>query len=299
MPKLFITVNADKIDVAYNTKVVSFIKDVIKSIDPVKYEQLYYYNDNGIVRYNKKPKPFCVGVKPYNYLKPKEEMEKERNNNERPFEIEDGMIRLKDGMFTIIISALDTKFLNDIAQQIKSNKERYKAMYGWEIKYDPIMPEDKQEVYIRKNKIKIRTITPIIAVDKEGKLIDIEKEPDEFNDSLNYIMNQVFMATFGRSLKRPIKLIPVKYKIQKNILSFDGFSRVIKGYYGDFILQGDPEDINYIISLGIGFRRSQGYGMITVTPAERIRWVAKRRINRSLGKRKSFNKKPNFKAAHK
>lgn len=292
MPKLFITVNTDKLDVNYNTKVVSFIKDVIKAIDPIKYERLYYYNDGGTVRYNKDPKPFCLGVKPYNYLKSKEKMLEEKNNNKKLFEIEDNMMWLEDGMFTIIISALDTKFLNDIAQQIRDNKEKYKDMYGWEIKYDPVMPKDKQEIYIGKNKIKIRTITPIIVTNKEGELIDIEKQPNEFNDSLNYIMNEVFRATFGRPLKKPVSLTPIKYKIQKSVLSFNGFTKTLKGYYGDFKLEGDPEDINYMISLGIGFRRSQGYGMITITPAERISWTLKRekRKGKVLAKGKNFRK---------
>jgi CRISPR-associated endoribonuclease Cas6 len=294
MPKLFITIKADAISRNYNMQAVAFIKDVIKSIDAKRYEELYYYNDNGVVRANKKPKPFCVGVKPYYYLKPKEEMKKQRDSNEKLFEIDRDLMKLKDGMFTIIVSSTDKKFLEEIMEQIKNNKEKYKTMYGWEIEYDPVMPADKQEIYIRKNRIKIDTITPIVVTDKEGQLIDIQKEPDKFNDSLNYIMNHIFLATFGRGLKIPVKLIPVKYKIQKNKLAIDNYSGTIKGYYGRFILEGDREDINYMISLGIGFRRSQGYGMITLAPSEKIQLQMNKKRG-TFGRRNSFTKQKNKK----
>ncbi|MGH2331191.1 CRISPR-associated endoribonuclease Cas6 [Thermoanaerobacter mathranii] len=273
MPKLFITVKADEISRNYNMQAVAFIKGVLKNINPKKYEELYYYNDNGTVRANKRPKPFCLAVKPYFYLKPKEEMKKQIKSGGRIFEIDEesrDKIKLKDEIFTIIISSPDSSFLKQIMEEIIRNKKKYEEEQSWKFEYDPVMPDNLQEPYIRKKRIKISTITPIVVTDRDGNLIDIEKDADKFNESLSYIMNQIFLAAFNRGLKRPIKLKPLKYKIQKNILIVDGYTKTIQGYYGRFWLEGDTEDINYILSLGLGFRRSQGYGMITLAPSEKI-----------------------------
>lgn len=284
MPKLFITIKTDKLSRNYNMQAVAFIKSVLKNIDPQKYEELYYYNDNGTVRANKKPKHFCLAVKPYFYLKPKEEMQKQIKNGGRIFEIDKDTITLNDGIFTIIISSPDSTFLKQIMEEIIKNKSKYEQEHGWKFEYDPIMPDNLQEPYINKKRIKISTITPIVVTDKDGNLIDIKDEHNRFNESLNYIMNQVFLSAFNRGLKRPIDLKPLKYKIQKNILIVDGYKKTILGYYGRFWLEGDAEDINYILSLGLGFRRSQGYGMITLAPSERIKL--------QLKKKKPFKVKP-------
>lgn len=270
MPKLFITIKADEISRNYNMQAVAFIKSVLKNIDPQKYEKIYYYNDSGIVRANKKPKHFCLAVKPYFYLKSKEEMKQQIKNGGKIFEVDEDTIKLSDGIFTIIISSPDSTFLKQVMEEIIKNRSKYEQEYGWRFEYDPVMPDNLQEPYINKKRIKISTITPVVVTDKDGNLIDIEKEPDRFNESLNYIMNQVFLAVFNRGLKRPIKLKPLRYKIQKNILIVDGYSKTIRGYYGRFWLEGNTEDINYILSLGLGFRRSQGYGMITLAPSEKI-----------------------------
>ncbi|MGB9812447.1 MAG: CRISPR-associated endoribonuclease Cas6 [Thermovenabulum sp.] len=301
MAKLFITLKADKISRNYNMQAVAFIKDVIKSIDPIEYEKLYHYNDNGVVRANKKPKPFCIGVKPYNYLKTKEEMEKQKQNKEKLYEAEGDMLKLKEGIFTIIVSAADKELLQKMAEELKKSREAYKVAFGWNIAFDPVI---KQEPYIKSGRIKIRTVTPIVVTDREGHLIDIEKEANKFNESLNYIMNQVFLAVFGRPLKKPINLMPVKdkdtkkyvYSIVKNTIKVDNFEGIIKGYCGRFYIAGDPEDINHIINLGIGFRRSQGYGMITLAPSEMVKIKLKKGKARFSDKGKNTNKQGNQKA---
>ncbi|WP_083947323.1 CRISPR-associated endoribonuclease Cas6 [Thermovenabulum gondwanense] len=126
-----------------------------------------------------------------------------------------------------------------------------------------------REKSITNNEVVFKTLSPLYIRGKDGKPLTPINE--NFEIELNYIMNTVLMNYRGYGLKRDLCFTPldlrkqiIKEKIESFIKKTGKEYMTLTVYKGAFKLFGDPEDLRDIYFLGIGFRRSEGFGMVEV-----------------------------------
>lgn len=231
----------EKIPVAYNMMVVSLIKDALKNVDPEYYEKIYMYGN----KKNKKSKNFCFAV----FL--------------NKFKLEDDIFKLDDKI-SIVISSPDVEFLIKLYNGLlKINEFKYKDFI---LKKQRIIPV--KEKNITGNEVLFRTLSPLYIKDKDNK--PISPDAVEFEEEMNYISNISLQNYRGYGLKCGLKFKPIimeKQVVKEEISEFKENSNkkymFVNAYKGEFILQGDTEDLNDIYKLGAcSFRRNQGFGCI-------------------------------------
>lgn len=233
----------DKFPVAYQMLGVSLVKEALKSVDIDYFNNLYCFEDG---KANKKTKDFCFSM----YMKGYEKKEdifliKDRvviNFSSPNYEF---MINLYNGLLKI--KSFDYKSFN-------LNKMRINLV---------------REKSIDKRKITFRTLSPIHIKDN-NKALDIEDK--NFVKELNYITDMILESYRGFGLKEELIFIPSK-NMKKKVVKQDISAfrkKTNKNYYyvnsfaGIFRLEGDINDLKDIYMLGLGFKRSQGFGMIEV-----------------------------------
>lgn len=231
------------IPIGYRMMIVSLLKKAIEKGDKEYFNKLYYYNE----KKNKKIKSFCFGT----YL--------------QNFKFEEEGIKV-DGKINITISTPDymlgVSMYNGL---LKLSTYRYKDKYEF-IKEKVILEKEK---IISDEHVVLKTLSPIVIKDSEGKKVDIDSE--NYEKELNYISNIILESYRGYGLKRKLVFMPIKMK--KNVVKEEitGFTKeinkkyiYINGYSGIFTMEGDIEDLNLLLQLGIGFRRSEGFGLISL-----------------------------------
>lgn len=132
--------------------------------------------------------------------------------------------------------------------------------------------EVKKEPVIKSRKVRFKTLSPLIVREHiqstEGQQ-DIYYPLDannleKFNRQLNINMKPVFEEYFGEN--HPVKVtlkngdkirhVPIKVRRKNGEIGF------LKGNIGTFTLQGSPEALNFIYQVGLGAKRSYGFGML-------------------------------------
>lgn len=235
--------NTEKIPLSYNMMFVSLIKESLKKVNKDYYERLYNYEGKN----NKKIKNFCYSVMLKNFI------------------ISNDEFKIKDRIL-FNVSTPDYEFginvYNGLLNTINfdyQNKYHIKKLKIHLIK----------EKSIKQDQVVLKTLSPICIKDKSNNFI----LPDDKNyaDNVNYIVNESLHSFRGYGLKKPLdfekilmKRVVVKEKIRgfKEVTDKDIF--YVNASSGIFKLTGDIEDLNLIYKLGIGFRRSQGFGMIDI-----------------------------------
>lgn len=233
----------EALPIAYNMMFVSLIKEALKAVDAEYLEKLYVFEGKG----NKQIKGFCFSVYFNNF----------KLNNE-VLEIDDKI--------SFNISTSDYKFfLNLYNGLIKINEFSYKDKY----KLRKIKIKLINEKNINSEQIVFKTLSPIYMKDKNNNALAPMEE--EYVKELNYIINTTLECCRGYGLKRPIEFENVLMKkrvVKENIREFknetDKDIFYVNSYTGVFKLTGDIEDLRDVYVNGIGFRRSQGFGMIEV-----------------------------------
>ncbi|WP_294358716.1 CRISPR-associated endoribonuclease Cas6 [uncultured Clostridium sp.] len=231
------------IPIGYRIMIVSLLKNAIEKGDKEYFDKLYYYND----KKNKKIKSFCFGT----YLE--------------DFKFEGDIIRV-NGKMNITISTPD--YILGIAIYnglLKLGTYKFKDKYEF-IREKVILEKEK---WITTENIVLKTLSPIVIKNSEGKPVDIAN-PD-YSKELNYICNLMLNSYRGYGLRKNLIFNPVTMKknvIKEEITGFSNNSKkkfiYINGYSGTFVLEGDIEDLNLLLQLGIGFRRSEGFGLISL-----------------------------------
>ena len=115
--------------------------------------------------------------------------------------------------------------------------------------------------------ITCKTLSPIFIRDRAGKAIDINDS--KFQEVLNYICNLYIKNYRGDGLRQELKISPInmrKVVIKEEITGFKEITGkefiYIDSYKGLFNLEGDISDLQILLEAGIGFRRSEGLGLI-------------------------------------
>ncbi len=191
------------------------------------------------------------------------------------FFIEGDFIKV-EGTSKLIISTGDSEFgikLYSGLLKLKNKKLGSTSSFGGFEITSVVIPKSS---VISSNKVLIKTLSPLVVVTKDKKPIlpkEIENgspdnfviyDTERFNEELNYISSC--------ALKKPVNLrftpvsgrkVVVKHRIGSENNPESRMIRLV-AFKGTFYLEGDPEDLNELYRMGIGFRRSQGFGCIEV-----------------------------------
>lgn len=273
-----VTYKASKLPKAYRFMFVSLLKKALYDYDKEFFKELYFYTDKQEGRKDFDPAVSLMGE----FLKECDEKTFEEfcvsmNDATRKNK------KTKDFTFAIYLKdfkdcgkdlsadeiVLNISSPNQILMIFLCNALTSLNHFCYEGKYSL---EKKNIRVLRSRKITtdyglFKTMSPIAVKNKSGKFLDITDK--EYQESLNYIINQTLKNYRNIGLIQPIEFIPVDMKkvvVQEKIKGFTEKTgkefMYINSYTGAFILKGNPIDLNDIYDLGIGFRRSQGFGMI-------------------------------------
>lgn len=224
----------------YRVMIISMIKRSIEISDKEYFKELYFYEG----KKNKKIKPFSFGVYFRDYI------------------IKGDIVQV-NGDISIIISTPDYNFGIALYNGLLRMEEYIFNKYTFIKKKVSL----EKESVVNSNKIILKTLSPIHIKDKNNKPIDIKSE--EYSKELNYISNIILKTYRGYGLKEELeftsiamKKMVIKEKIKGFIENNNKEYIYINGYSGIFTLKGDVEDLQLLMQLGIGFRRSEGFGLI-------------------------------------
>ncbi|MBD7912071.1 CRISPR-associated endoribonuclease Cas6 [Clostridium cibarium] len=231
---------------AYRMMISSLIKKSIETVDESYFREMYYYGE----KKNKKIKPFTFSVFFNDYKIEKEEV-------------------MINGQVSIILSTSDYNFgiiLYNGLLKLKSYFYKNNETDSYEIDIQRVILE--KEKLINDERILCKTLSPIHIKDKTNKPVSIES--NEFVDGLNYISNIALETIRGEGLREELKFTPIKnikkVVAKEEITDFKQITKkryiYIEGYSGSFYLEGNIEDLRMLMQIGLGFRRSEGFGLI-------------------------------------
>lgn len=238
-----IELKTNKISIAYQMQIVSMIKEALKNIDEEYYKELYLFDET---RKNKKIKDFAFSV----YFK--------------DFELKDDIIKVNDKIILTITSNNDL-FMIKLYNALVSKKHYVYKEFTLDVD-KIIMKEEKQ---INQDSAIFTTLSPLCLISKDKNFLEVDD--DEFEDSLNYICNLIVNNSCNRNLKKRLKFTNLDMKrviVKEEIKNFSEITNrkylCTKGMKGVFKLEGDKEDLNILYKCGLGFRRSQGFGVVNL-----------------------------------
>ena len=229
-----------KIPIGNRFMICSLIKRAISDGDTELFNSIYKYED----KKNKKIKDFTFSI----YL--------------NDFKVSQSYIDV-NGKIIVTISTSNYNVWIAIYNGLLGNKSFTYKDYKLEVVKVTLLKENK----VTTNSIVCKTLSPIFIKDKEGKAIDIYD--DSFEETLNYI-SDIYLKTFrGMGLTERIKFSPIDMKkvvIKEEIAGFQEVTGkkfiFIDAYKGVFNLQGNIHDLQILLEAGLGFRRSEGFGLI-------------------------------------
>ncbi|OON98287.1 MAG: CRISPR-associated endoribonuclease Cas6 [Epulopiscium sp. Nele67-Bin004] len=239
--KLIVKIQCDKFPIMYQMLGVSLIKQALGSTSSTYCDQLYKFEDN---KSNKKAKNFCFAFKVVDYKLQKEE-----------FDVK--------GEVVLIISSPDNEFMLRVYNGLIQNRNFKYNNYELNIKNVFI----KDHKTCRRLQVVLKTQSPIWIKNNVGQSVEIDDA--EYQKEFNYICDKVLEAYRGYGLRSELNFEPVNMRrkvVKQYIREFkDATNKDIfytNCYEGIFKLYGDVDDINDLIQLGFGFKRSQGYGLV-------------------------------------
>jgi CRISPR-associated endoribonuclease Cas6 len=228
------------IPVSYHYMVISMLKESFLLSAPEKMEELYIYEG----KRNKRSKPFTFAVLLNKFQK---------IDNE--FFIE--------GNVKIIVSSSDAQWLLYLYNGLIQKKKFLYKQYTLELERVRILPE----LLPTSTRCTFRTLSPIVIKNKQGLFIS-PNHPD-FHPTLQYICDKTLENATGKGLHGTVTFTSISMKkrvVQQQHEHFESLNEestlYIDGYVGLFILEGVVEDLQRLTQIGIGFRRSQGFGCI-------------------------------------
>ena len=112
---------------------------------------------------------------------------------------------------------------------------------------------------ITKDTAVFKNLAPVLINSKESRDWYLLPDQDGFNDGLNFAVREVsrtFLGIENASIEfRPIR---VKRKVVRH------YNMDMQGLSGVFELRSPPEVLTLVYEVGLGMRRSQGFGMLEV-----------------------------------
>lgn len=238
-----IEIYADKIPISNRMMFVSLLKKALEKSNKEYFNKLYNFDG----RKNKKLKPFVFSI----FLE--------------DYKVQEEEIKI-NGKINLTLSTPDTElFINLYNGLLNTKKHRFNDEYTLSIGKIILLKERE----IISETVEFKALSPIVLKGKSGRFLTLEDK--EYEEELNYIADLTLKTFRGKGLTRKLEFTPLNYK--KVVLKerITGFKKIankdvfyITGYKGTFKLCGDKEDLKLLYSLGLGFRRSEGFGYIEV-----------------------------------
>lgn len=237
--KVKVDFQTDKLPLAYRLMMVSFIKDCLRKGSEEAYHE--YFS-------TPRPKPYVFSVYLKNFHFGREE------------------IRLSG--FQLQIASSDyhfmIPFLNGLQRTPAFQYKEYRVQRG-KIQFDRVRP-------VQSPKIVVRTLSPILVEDEQHR--PIAPEEAEYAVQFRTIMNKMSQSLRNCPLKRDLTISPISTKKAVIKESNDTFLKAreeqrttteylyFTAYHGRFLLEGDPQDLQWILETGAGLRTGQGFGHV-------------------------------------
>jgi CRISPR-associated endoribonuclease Cas6 len=250
-----IPIYAEKIPIIFRHRIMALIKEALSKSDRDYLEALYS---------SRKPKPYTFNL---------------AFDGSQPVDEEiciDDAFKVKDKVFYqninnpafLYISSDDYEFFINVLNGIREIKafefDKENNIY-WKIG-KPLILKEKT---ILSDTVIFKTNSPIIVETKDDKPVVFNDK--NFQTELNNIMGATFRELYGRSLKEVLKFYPLNMRKEVVKHTLRDFREktgkpimYITGNSGIFKLKGHPEDLQVIYQIGLGNRRSQGFGMVDV-----------------------------------
>lgn len=241
--RILIELKTNKIPLNYNYLILSLIKNNLFKENYMLFKKLYEENENHEFR----TKPFTFSVKLEN------------------FQIEDDEVTLEKHVL-LTISTCDYIIGSVIYNSfLKEKYYEYQNKYKLQIGKVSVLKEKN----INSDQVVFKTLSPLIVKNNAGQFLKIDDL--NYEEQLNYITNKIIKCYRGIGLKKDLKFEPVLMKkrvVKEKISAFTERTSkeifYITGYEGIFKLTGNKEDLNLIYKMGIGFRRSSGWGCLEI-----------------------------------
>lgn len=238
-----VVANEGKIPSSNNYMILSLLKASLEKGNKELFNEIYFYNED--IK-NKKIKDFAFAI----YL--------------NDFKVEKNYIAL-NGYLRVTLTTSDYNIGVSLCNGLMMIKEFKYKEFSLTVKSPKLLMEKE----VKDNKVRFKTLSAIHIKNKQNKAIDIEDI--EFEKELNYISDLYLKEYRGYGLKERLVFTPIRMKkmvIKEEIRGFkehtDKKNMYVNGYSGIFDLTGNIEDLNIFLKSGIGFRRSQGYGLIDI-----------------------------------
>lgn len=236
------TLSCEQIPRAYRTMFVSFIKKCLETADENYYKELYFFQD----KQNKKSKQFTFSVALKNY------------------KLVEDLFIIKDRVEWYVSSPDQKWMIHFYNGLLKTEQLVYRNF---------VLTREKirivKEKEINSSVVVCKTLSPIYIKDQKGRALSPDDE--SYEKELQYISNLNLMNFRGYGLKSSLRFVPIEMKqtiVKEPIVKFQKQTQrpylLLEGYKGRFLLEGDPEDLRDLYQLGLGFRRSSGWGMFEV-----------------------------------
>jgi CRISPR-associated endoribonuclease Cas6 len=247
-----IDIYAEKVPIIFRHRVMSLIKESLSRSNKDYFESLYSI---------KKPKAFTFNLT-FNGSNPIDE----EISIDDTFKIKDKVFcQSKDKPISLYISSNNYEFLVHILNGVREIKTfKFNDNIYWRIGKVSILREKP----ILSDTVVFKTNAPFVVEDKDDRPVVFNDE--NFQSELNNVVNTAFKEVYGRKLKQPLEFYPINMKKEVIKHTLRGFREktgkpimYITGNSGIFKLKGHPEDLQTIYQIGLGNRRSQGFGMVS------------------------------------
>ncbi len=239
--KLIIEMKCEKFPLMHQMLGASLIKQALMIESKEYCSQLYKLNDG---RANKQTKNFCFAMRVFDY-----------RLNQDEFAV--------TGKVVMVISSPDNELMIRLYNGfVKKKVFTYKT---YELTVDKISLKNSKE--IKRLPVILKTQSPIWIKDRTNQSLEIT-DP-QYQVELNYICNEILKSYRGYGLANTVELeaVDMRKKVVKQTLQeftnqTDKQIYYLNCYEGVFKFHAQLEDINDLVQLGIGFKRSQGYGLV-------------------------------------
>ena len=279
--KFKILIKTQKLPILYRHRVISLFKEALKLSDPEWMDFLYN---------SKLPKPFTFNLSlPLGFKVRKEavQIDEKFNPEEFPELREMEVFYLPENSFlTLWVSSADYRFLISLyngLQKLKTfdfSSDDTMLVNGekltWEIKKIFAI----KDRVVTQRKVFLRTCSPILVErNVNGKKKPVLLTDSNFEKELNFVMDKILKSLRGYGFKEPLSFkVAVDPKSMKPLAKVQKVKHTLKEFRektglpymtltvnrGMFQVEGNPEDINYMVKIGIGNRTGQGFGMVEV-----------------------------------
>lgn len=155
-------------------------------------------------------------------------------------------------------------FLNGLQKTSIFQYKEYRIQRG-RIQFEHVRP-------VQSSKIVVRTLSPILVEDEQHH--PIAPEEAEYAVQFQTIMNKMSQSLRNCPLKKNLTISPIFTKKAVIKESNDTFLKArdeqrttteylyFTAYHGRFLLEGDPQDLQWILETGAGLRTGQGFGHV-------------------------------------